>query len=1171
MEQNTKHIFGAYLNMARQNAFITLSHISKILGATKEGNEAHLSQMKAITILKSGRPEEKEKAVKILTKHFPFLKPMVDNDISRKDSVSQTANADMYSDILIKTFNILNLLRDQHSHYIFIDERIDAKEGAKKAGIESDNKKLVYYLKNCFDGARRIAKDRFEFSDDDMKFLTGSKSGDRYEEIIKTDENGEFIYNGKWPAKIHRERDDFAYKLDTKGKTLSPKGILFLICLFIEKKYATMLLDTPELHFFSNNTPEIQKKIIREIFSVYRIRLPKARIDSEKPVFALGLDMLNELKKCPDELFETLSKKDQDKFRIQPERDNADNDNMEILMKRYQDRFPYYAMRYFDDNRLLKKIRFQVSLGKYRYKFYEKKGIDSDNNDRIRALQKELNGFGRLDEIEKVRKEKWAEHIRPYEEIRQDTADEKPYITDHRANYVTNGNRIGMAFNSAKRQIIDKGYFIPVINGKETLCKVPDCWMSIHELKAMVFHNLLCDKDSKGETESVIINYVERYRRLFSDIKEKKLLPISQNRDEAASVIKGDYNLEFSEIPEKLQDYLTNKSVNIQERFNKLSKERIDKMISWSERATERLEKDLKVIKDSKTNKIGSDKYVDIKPGRLARFLSEDILLLQPTKKQGRDKLTGMNFQVMQSSLAIYDKSIEELRRMFVSAQLIGSNISHPFLDKVLDKKPQDTIKFYQIYLEKRIKYLKKLTSKDYKECNFLFSGRQKWTERDDSYYTDLSGRYLEQPIELPRGLFNEVIKEKLKSKYSDKSDLIASLSKGRCNVSFLIAEFFRHIHDDDNQPFYAYKRTYDIFNNLKDNRTDREIFKPKKEHYLSLDDILLENETLDKSISKYMQKKAGNILSGGNSGKNDEYNKIIECFKEVDLSSEIKQERSFFNKIKKQVEEGKRVDGDIAQIKSLLHRKGIDYKNIKTSNKTFDLTIYEGYPEYKKICAQLRDFRKNEKVIRQYKVQDILLYLMAKDVLINSEWKNNEMDEIGQYKLKNIIPEGDNNILSLRIPFSISLKLEDNSVKTIRQESLKLKNYGDFFKFIYDQRIKTLLPQIKSAKILDREVLEKELEQYDLNRTPLFKLVLDFEKSIVLQKPELELERHDFKQILNEFNADMENKDRMRLIRNAFCHNSYPKLNDIEEATKSEIPKIASSLVHSFKKLANN
>lgn len=1050
MSNDSKHIFGAYLNMARHNAFIILSHISKCLGATKEGDEANLPYMKAITILKTGKPEEKEKAVKMLVKHFPFLNPMADNEISRKDSKIKAASPDTYHDILEKIFNVLNSLRNQHSHYIYIDDR----EEEKKRETDSENKELVYYLKNCFNGARQVSKKRFGFSDSDMTFLTGSREGDRYYK----------------DGRSHKERDDFAYKLDTENKMLSRQGILFLICLLIEKKYATMLLDAPALGFFQKNTPELKKKIIREIFTVYRMCLPKERMDSENPRMALGLDMLNELKKCPDELFETLSKEDRDKFRIKPE-DAADSDNTEILMKRYQDRFPYYAMRYFDDNELFNNIRFQVSLGKYRYGFYNKKGIDSDKEDRVRILQKELNGFGRLNQIEERRRNEWKDLIRPYEEIRPDTAGEKPYITDHRANYIVNGNRIAMAFNSGERAKLRSGCFIPELNEKETRCIEPDCWMSIYELKAMVFHSLLCDREDKQETESLITDYVGRYRKLFSDIKEEKLTP----QDEVAGIIKERYELDLNVIPEKLQDYLTGKSVNIRERFDKLTKERIDGMISWSERSLKRLKDDLKIVGDRKKNKIGTNRYVDIRPGRLARFLSEDILMMQPTEDQGKDKLTGMNFQIMQSSLAIYDKSLDELKRMFVSAGLIRSNIAHPFLEEVLKKEPKDTICFYRIYLEERIGYLKGITPGDYKKCNFVYAGRQKWAERDDSYYKELAGRYLNQPVELPRGLFNEDIKKKLQSKYSADPGLIDSLSRDRCNVSFLIAEFFRHKHADENQNFYTYKRTYDIFNTLKDKRTGKDLFKSRKEYYLSLDDMISESKNIDKSIP-------------------------------------------------------------------------------------------EDHPKYQQLCAQLSRFKKNEKIIRQYKVQDILLYLMAKDILIRSEWENNEMDEIEGYKLKNISPEyGDNSILSLQIPFSISLKMADGSVRTIRQEALKLKNYGDFFRFIYDQRIKALLPQVKSVEILDRQKLEKELERYDLIRTPFFELLLEFEKSIVCKNPELKKEKHDFKRILKVFEAEKDDKEHLRLIRNAFCHNNYPE--DIKQFNvKDTIPGIADSLVDSFR-----
>ena len=51
-----------------------------------------------------------------------------------------------------------------------------------------------------------------------------------------------------------------------------------------------------------------------------------------------------------------------------------------------------------------------------------------------------------MNEIELKRKEKYASHIRTNDEVRKDTADSEPYITDCYANYVFNGNRIGFLF-----------------------------------------------------------------------------------------------------------------------------------------------------------------------------------------------------------------------------------------------------------------------------------------------------------------------------------------------------------------------------------------------------------------------------------------------------------------------------------------------------------------------------------------------------------------------------------------------------------------------------------------------------------------------------------------------------------------------------------------------------
>lgn len=1126
MGKNVKHIFGAYLNMARHNAFITLSYISKILGAETEGSESGLSQMKAITILNThSRPEEKTKAILLLNKHFPFLMPMVDNYLSNVNLIEKKVTPEVYYKILTTVFTILNLLRDEYSHYAFVDNRLQDTE------ITNQNKQLVYYLKNCFDGGRRIVKDRFSFSENEMIFITDN----RYNKVKQIDEQTGKVKNA------FKEKEDFLYKLDNSDKVLSAKGICFFICLFIEKKYATIFLDNPEFLFFPENTKENQKKIIREIFSVYRLRLPKSRIDSTKPGLALGLEMLNELKKCPDELFQTLNKENKDKFRIaQNDGDDLEIENTEVLLKRYDNRFPYFAMRYIDDNRLFKDIRFQVSLGKYRYKFYEKKGIDGEE-DRVRGLEKELNGFGRLNEIEEERIKLWGKIIRPFENYKKDTAAEEPYITDKRATYIVNGNRIGLAF----RETLRKDLFLPIINGKETKCEKPDCWLSIHEFPAMIFHNLLCENEQKLDTEKIILNYVKRYKNFFSDINAGVLTPKQIQEQDLINELKSNYDLDKNIIPQKLWDYLSGKEIDESKKFEQSANDQINRMIAHTKIQLRKFQRD-KLLIGSKENKIGKESYIEIKSGRLARFLSNDILKFQPTKNEGKDKLTGMNFQIMQSSLAIYDKSIDELRRLFVSAKLINSAIEHPFLNKVLDENPMDTQGFYETYLKKKIEYLmlceeKSIKKHSYKSYPFLHPTRLKWGKRTGDYYKDLAHRYFTQPIELPRGLFTDSIKKKLCDLLKEYIGEIMQ-PENECNVSYLISSYFNHIYKDNNQEFYNYRRTYDFFNKLQ--QEENIVQRGLKERYYTIDDYknLLKNLNFKEEIDNYAKKEAS--LKDFNSYK-EKKEAVILTFRKKDFENDRYITGKYENILIDEVSGKKISENDINEI-----------------------ILYWDKVRISRIMQSLfNDYKKNEKLIRQYKIQDILLFLMAKEILIENESKGIEIEEIKQFKLKNLNLEEDNNILSLQIPFSVTLKLKDGSSKTIRQKSLKLKNYGDFFKFIFDQRIKTLLPRVKDAEV-DRKELEKELEEYDMNRVVIFKLIFEFEKSLLSRDPEAMNRSYSFSEILNIFSENQGNKEYMRLIRNAFCHNNYPEIEKMKEFTNEKIPGIANSITNLFDSL---
>ena len=79
-----KPVFAAYLNMARQNAFETLCHISKLMGIevddTEREKENKLWEMKVLKELSSEeiKSERKLKLIKLVHSHFPFLKPIID-------------------------------------------------------------------------------------------------------------------------------------------------------------------------------------------------------------------------------------------------------------------------------------------------------------------------------------------------------------------------------------------------------------------------------------------------------------------------------------------------------------------------------------------------------------------------------------------------------------------------------------------------------------------------------------------------------------------------------------------------------------------------------------------------------------------------------------------------------------------------------------------------------------------------------------------------------------------------------------------------------------------------------------------------------------------------------------------------------------------------------------
>jgi len=208
--------------------------------------------------------------------------------------------------------------------------------------------------------------------------------------------------------------------------------------------------------------------------------------------------------------------------------------------------------------------------------------------------------------------------------------------------------------------------------------------------------------------------------------------------------------------------------------------------------------------------------------------------------------------------------------------------------------------------------------------------------------------------------------------------------------------------------------------------------------------------------------------------------------------------------------------------------------------------------------------------------VQDILILLMAIDDLTAAMGTKGNFSS---YKLRNIgCASESSDILSMLMPFSMTLEIpslikdEPAKVITIKQDDLKLKNYGDFFRFIYDRRIRTLLQNVKENEFT-RQQIEEELECYNRMRIPVFKQVLSTEEKIWKQLPSEQLHKKaddkehpvniDFKYLMQFVNIKESNIEIIKAIRNAFSHNQYPTDSAVARLVfdKKQIPELAKEI----------
>ena len=1100
-ETEMKKYWAAYMNMARNNLFVTLMSISRSVGDPEpiKGDNIESNIQNLGVLRRELTPEMEEKTKSLFFKHFPFLRALSVKEEQKEESGgAQIPTLQDLRNCITDFACTLGHYRNVNSHSIFIDKREDGV--IERA--QGSERRCGGYLQSILTVSTRTIKERYRAGKNSVQ------KGMIDEESFKfiTDSKVRISYRGRDRITTPNERY-YLNTFDKDGVHLSFFGKLMMTCLLLEKKYATELLT--QCHFldaFSGDaeSPKLpERRLILEVMTALRIRLPERKLSIEKDEVQIALDILNELKKCPYELYDLLGDEDKSLFRIVS--DTGDS----VLLRWPDDRFPQLALSLLDSGRSFDRLRFQVNAGKLRYLFREEKRC-VDGQTRMRVIEEPLNGFRRRGELEEERVRKQSEgsglwlglKILSQEDAPRNDASLLPYITDSRTRYILDGDNIGMSVGDFTPSIVKMDDVRYKVEGK-----VPDCYLSKYELPGLLFYHHLTRGHSNmnwKSAEQIIIDTIGHYRKLFSDVKNGVLVPSAGEGEKQLSArLMSSYGVALPDVPEKIADYLLERECGGVEKF-KLWKQRIlDSLIQDTEKRLEKLDDVSKRVRSS-DNKPGKKNYVYYKPGGYASFVAEDIVFFQECGAS--EKLTGLNFKVLQSRMATFARgeatSMDILRQTFRNAGLISGTCgkgNHPFLYRVVSQSSQDIVDFYKLYLKEKKTYLISGIPDD---ATFLHRERAKWEDRDAQYYMNLAARYLERPIQLPRQMFERAIRAILLSSFIQgesgdmKSHIKEAFSNGRCNTAFMIMEYFNEYLNDGSQSFYGlfegdlnHCQGYGFYSLIRNNlRTAKTLVKSRR--------------GIDGASSNYAR-----FLE-----------EAVRSIKEVSVGSN-----------------------------DLGHKLPIE----ELSGK---------------LKSAYKDMMNTEKRLRRYAVQDQVLFLEARRV-IWTYWgikdKENEclLGDImpnGGSLLDLVMPYIET---SYRVRSGNFGRMKEFEAK-VRQENVSVKDYGKVFKLFNDRRVNDLLSLHgkESAKMDD---ICEELDRYDRHRVGVFGDILKYEDKITKGIPENDLVKDngvvDFKVVQGyDYQNSEEDKIDIRVIRNAFAHNQYPQKKGSPVKYGVDMPEIA-------------
>jgi hypothetical protein len=1084
---NDPQYFGAYLNMARHNIFTINNHLVKKL---KLQDTLVLSDEESIpdSFLVKKIKEKPNLLFTQLIRFLPIAKVFNPELLPKEEQEKEKEeNIDFKSlaDTLKICFGELNKFRNDYTHYYSKTNGLDRKI------IIDEN--LAVFLRINKTRAIEYTKKRFKDIFEDKHFIITEKK-----------------------------------ELVDQSSKITQDGLVFFICLFLDRENAFQFINRI-IGFKDTRTPEY--KATREVFSSFCVNLPHDKFISDDPVQAFILDMLNELNRCPLELYNNITKKEKKQFQpdISDKISNIEENSIpeEISVDKYEeyiqnittkirrkDRFPYFALKYLDmkDDYQLK---FHINLGKALLDTHKKLCLGKEEN---REIVEDVKIFGKLKDFENEDKI-----------IKNIDKKKKMEFKQFNPHFHIENNKIGFSFN-LKSCSIKYG-----LSEKPNLkLSIPDGFLSINELPKVLLLELL----KKGKSIEIIKSFlntnrenilnkefIERVKedlvfeksfyRSFQKKKEpaysEKALSILKDRKTKLNSLLRQHNLNDKQIPARILNYWLDikpvkEEMSIANKIKAMKKDCIDR---------------LKAKKKNKAPKVGE----------MATYLAHDIVDMIIDEKL-KNKITSFYYDKMQECLALF--SDEEKKQLFLQIcekelNLFDEKKGHPFLKELDLYNINKTSDIYEKYLEKKGNNMKTLKNE----------------KQQKSYQSDTSWLYT---------TFYVKSKNPTTNKWETKVNLPPDLSK----LPFSIRNLLRK------------KSNFEQWlKNVTDGYSDNDKPKPVDLPTNLFDDILV-------TILREKLKEGNKLFD-----TKDKFSKLFELYfgetqpyyyaeREYNVYKEpIKFKLGTQNKFKKYFQEI--IDKVSRNQESKRNEERKTNKILPPIEKKDILNVFN------------KAITENEKIIRFCQTKDRIIFLIIKELL--------KSDKEIEIKLKDIYPLSEKSPLNHteKIEQKIKGKLSyGENGGYIKEESQrpeiektitdkrKLKDYTVFKKFIPDKRLPELFEYFKED-IIEYSILERELSEYNRCKEFVFDKVFELEKNVI-EKPNA-LEEMNTGYITNIPNEtylnwliskkiiDENMKLFIKIIRNSFSHNQFPPMRIIQKFVKlNENECISKQILEKYK-----